>query len=183
MGLGNRTISVFTTEPLQKELVSRPFHPLLHTCDQGERKGTEASEGRSNPSPDPRCLINRGGRRRGWDEWGTGAGGYSSSFFNVGFCPVGCSFCSGSAGSGEEQRDASRSNGGNWPPFCADPPPGTVPTRLPRCPQLHAHLLQDLPAPEVRHLLVQILLLERKRLASTEGGKGLANFFCKKPGS
>lgn len=62
-------------------------------------------------------------------------------------------------------------------------PPGTVPTRLPRCPQLHAHLLQDLPAPEVRHLLVQILLLGRKRLASMEGGKGLANFFCKKPGS
>lgn len=72
VGLGNRAISVFTTEPLQKELVSCPFHPLLHTSDQGERKGTEACEGRSNPSPDPWCLINRGGRRRGQDEWELG---------------------------------------------------------------------------------------------------------------
>lgn len=53
VGLGNRAISVFTTEPLQKELVSCPFRPLLHTSDQGERKGTEACEGRSNPSPHP----------------------------------------------------------------------------------------------------------------------------------
>lgn len=72
VGLGNETISVFTTEPLPKELVSCPFLPLLHTSNQGERKGTEAAEGRSNPSPDPRCLINRGGRRRGRGERGAG---------------------------------------------------------------------------------------------------------------
>lgn len=50
VGLGKRAISVFTTEPLQKGLVSSPFLPLLHTSDRGERRGTEASEGRSNPS-------------------------------------------------------------------------------------------------------------------------------------
>lgn len=33
------------------------------------------------------------------------------------------------------------------------------PTRLPGCPQPHAHLLQDLLTPEVRCLPVQILLL------------------------
>lgn len=112
VGLGNRTISVFSTDPLQKELVSCSFLSL-HTSDGGERKGTEASEGRSNPSPDPRCLINRGGRRRGRDEWGTGAGvivHHSSKLASV----------------------------------------------LLVAPSVLVPLLQDLPAPEARHLLPQI---------------------------
>ena len=68
---------------------------------------------------------------------------------------------------------------------CLPPDPARLPgtSRLPLCP----HLLRDPLAPEVQSLPVQILLSGRNGLVSAKEGRGLtegmANFFCKEPGS
>ena len=58
-----------------------------------------------------------------------GGGGYSSSFFKVGFCPVGCSFRSDSTGSWREKGMAAGEMAVTGPSSVQISPPD--PTRLP----------------------------------------------------